>query len=74
MFFKEDKNHDKKSVHFALLSVFIFWSLALLMMSVLEEFYSIQTNISYLTLLYAGLFVFFASQFIARIRKKNKDN
>ncbi|GAA0311074.1 hypothetical protein GGQ92_002784 [Gracilibacillus halotolerans] len=71
MFFKEDKNHDKESIHTALFTVFFFWGIALLSLSTLELF-NIQLNISYLTLLLAGLLVFFSSELIARYLRKSK--
>lgn len=70
MFFKEDKNSDKKSIHIALMCVFLFWAIILFILSIFE-LVQVPIKISYLELLLAGLSVFFLSELIAKfIRRK----
>jgi len=71
LFFKSNKNIDKTNVNIAFYCTFIYWSSFLLINSILA-FFNKDIKINSLLLLITGLIVFFTSEFIAKLIRKNK--
>ncbi|CDO05225.1 hypothetical protein BN988_03815 [Oceanobacillus picturae] len=71
MFFKPNKNADKKSINIALFCTFIYWAGFLLINSILE-FFGKNISVNSFLLLITGLIIFFVSEYLSKLIKYKK--
>ncbi|SFM07021.1 hypothetical protein SAMN04487943_107109 [Gracilibacillus orientalis] len=74
MFFKPSKSKDNRSVNIAYYCIFVYWSVFLLLDSLLDDLFDKAIDMKSIDLLLSGLAVFFASELIAKfvLEKKHK--
>ncbi len=74
MFFKPSKSKDNTSVNIAYYCTFVYWSVFLLVDSLILDLFDKAIDIKSINLLLSGLAVFFTSELVAKfvLEKKHK--
>lgn len=72
MFFKTNSQKEKKSANIACWCTFVFWGLILFINSIFESFFNKKMISSSLTVLIAGLVIFFVVDLLFTFLKSKK--